>query len=356
MVIGGTGLIGTKLVKNLRALGHEVVAASPSSGVNTVTGEGLATALAGAHLVIDVANSPSFADKPVMEFFEKSTGNLLAAETAAGVGHHIALSVVGTERLLASGYFRAKITQEKLIAASNIHYTILRATQFFEFTAAIAAGATEGQTVRLPAALMQPIGSDDVAAELARVALEAPARVTKLVLGCTSHGGPAAIPPDADVLAAFAGGNKGGAEATVRRLLALNFAPKFLEEHAALFDELVTYGLANRMTPAGFQGQLAAVGVALAFNYIGLVGSIATPGARDPLNTEARIRNSHVVAKKVAVTADSSATIDATTVAAAVAVGAASGNATAVSAGGVYAHNVIDASTTVMTKPISFPR
>jgi uncharacterized protein YbjT (DUF2867 family) len=175
VVIGGTGLIGTKLVKNLRALGHEVVAASPSSGVNTVTGEGLATVLAGAHIVVDVANSPSFADKPVMEFFEKSTGNLLAAETAAGVGHHIALSVVGTERLLASGYFRAKITQEKLIAASNIPYTILRATQFFEFTAAIAAGATEGQTVRLPAALMQPIMSDDVAAELARVALEAPA-------------------------------------------------------------------------------------------------------------------------------------------------------------------------------------
>ena len=174
VVIGGSGLIGSKVVTSLRQLGHEVVAASPSSGVNAVTGEGLAAALAGAHVVVDVANSPSFEDQPVLEFFEKSTRNLLAAEAAAGVAHHVALSVVGTERLLASGYFRAKMTQENLIKAANIPYTLLRATQFFEFVKSIAYVATEGQTVRLSTALMQPIASDDVAAAVARVALEAP--------------------------------------------------------------------------------------------------------------------------------------------------------------------------------------
>lgn len=174
VVIGGSGLIGTKVVNNLRALGHEVVAASPKSGVNTLTGEGLAAALAGARVVVDVANSPSFEDKAVLEFFEKSGRNLLAAEAAAGVAHHVALSVVGTERLLASGYFRAKMVQEQLITASKTPYTIVRATQFFEFVSSIAQGATEGQTVRLPSALMQPIVSDDVAAALTRVVLEAP--------------------------------------------------------------------------------------------------------------------------------------------------------------------------------------
>src|SRR5947207_4410955 len=174
VVIGGSGLIGTKLVNNLRPLGHEVVAASPSSGVNTITGEGLAEALAGAQVVVDVANSPSWEDKAVLQFFETSGRNLLAAEAAAGVGHHIALSVVGTERLLASGYFRAKMAQENLIKASPIPYTIVRATQFFEFVSAIAQSATEGQTVRLPPAMMQPIVSDDIAAALADIAVEQP--------------------------------------------------------------------------------------------------------------------------------------------------------------------------------------
>src|SRR5258705_102551 len=174
VVIGGSGLIGKKVVTNLRQHGHEVVAASPSSGVNTVTGEGLAQALAGAQVVVDVANAPSWEDKAVLEFFETSGRNLLAAEAAAGVGHHVALSVVGTDRLLASGYFRAKLAQEKLIKASPIPYTIVRATQFFEFVGGIAQSATEGQTVRLPPVLMQPIVSDDVAAVMADVALAEP--------------------------------------------------------------------------------------------------------------------------------------------------------------------------------------
>ena len=171
VVIGGSGLIGTKLVNRLRQQGHEVVAASPTSGVNTITGEGLAEALAGAQVVVDVANSPSFEDKAVLEFFETSGRNLLAAEAAAGVRHHVALSVVGTDRLLDSGYFRAKMAQENLIKASGIPYTILRATQFFEFVGGIAQSGTDGQTVRLSPALMQPIVSDDVAAALADVAL-----------------------------------------------------------------------------------------------------------------------------------------------------------------------------------------
>ena len=174
VVIGGTGLIGKKTVANLRQRGHEVVPASPSSGVNTVTGEGLAEALAGAKVVVDVANAPSWEDKAVLEFFETSGRNLLAAEESAGVGHHIALSVVGTDRLLASGYFRAKMAQEKLIKASPIAYTIVRATQFFEFVDGIAKPATQGQTVRLPPALMQPIAADDVADVMADVALSEP--------------------------------------------------------------------------------------------------------------------------------------------------------------------------------------
>jgi uncharacterized protein YbjT (DUF2867 family) len=178
VVIGGTGLIGKKVVTNLRQHGHEVVAASPSSGVNTVTGEGLAQALTGARVVVDVANAPSWEDNAVLAFFETSSRNLLAAEAAADVGHHVALSVVGTDRLLASGYFRAKMAQEKLIKASPIPYTIVRATQFFEFVGGIAQSATEGQTVRLPPVLMQPIASDDVAAVVADVALTEPLNAT----------------------------------------------------------------------------------------------------------------------------------------------------------------------------------
>ena len=174
IVIGGTGLIGTKVVKNLRDKGHEVVAASPSKGINSVTGEGLAEALVGAQVVVDVANAPSWEDKAVLEFFQTSGRNLLAAEAAAEVGYHVALSVVGTDRLLASGYFRAKMAQENLIKASSIPYTIIRATQFFEFVGGIAQSATEGQTVRLPPVLMQPIVSDDVAAVMADAALAEP--------------------------------------------------------------------------------------------------------------------------------------------------------------------------------------
>lgn len=174
VVIGGTGLIGKKLVQNLRQQGHDVVAASPSMGVNALTGEGLAQALQGAEVVVDVANSPSFEDQAVLAFFETSGRNLLAAEAAAGVKHHVALSVVGADRLPDSGYMRAKVAQEKLIKAASIPYTIVRATQFFEFVGAIAQSAIDGNTVRLPPAMMQPIVSDDVADALADVAVETP--------------------------------------------------------------------------------------------------------------------------------------------------------------------------------------
>ena len=183
VVIGGSGLIGKKLVKLLGERGHEVVAASPFTGVNAVTGEGLAEAVTGARVVVDVANAPSWEDKAVLEFFETSGRNLLAAEAAAGVTHHVALSVVGTERLLVSGYFRAKMAQEGLIKASKIPYTIVRATQFFEFVGGIAQSATEGQTVRLPSALMQPIVSDDVAAALAEIAVAEPLNGTVELAG-----------------------------------------------------------------------------------------------------------------------------------------------------------------------------
>src|SRR5216110_2095281 len=183
VVIGGTGLIGSKTVPILRQGGHEAVAASPKSGINSITGEGLKEATAGTQVVIDLANSPSFEDKAVLEFFETSGRNLLAAEAAAGVGHHVALSVVGTDRLLASGYFRAKMAQENLIKASPIPYTIVRATQFFEFVGAIAQSATDGQTVRLPPALMQPIVSNDVAAAMADVAVGKPVNGTVELAG-----------------------------------------------------------------------------------------------------------------------------------------------------------------------------
>jgi uncharacterized protein YbjT (DUF2867 family) len=183
VVVGGTGLIGAKLVNDLRQRGHEVVAASPSTGVNTVTGEGLTEALRGTQVVVDVANAPSWEDKAVLAFFKTAGRNLLAAEVVAGIGHHIALSVVGTDRLLASGYFRAKLAQENLIKASKIPYTIVRATQFFEFVGGIAQSATEGQAVRLPPVLIQPIVSDDVAAALADVAVADPLNRTVELAG-----------------------------------------------------------------------------------------------------------------------------------------------------------------------------
>jgi uncharacterized protein YbjT (DUF2867 family) len=180
VVIGGTGLIGSKVVSILRERGHEVMSASPSSGVNTLTGEGLSEALAGAQVVVDVANSPSFEDEPAMDFFEKSGRNLLAAEKTAGVKHHVALSVVGTDRLTGSGpgslsgYFRAKMAQENLIKASGIPFTIVHSTQFFEFAKNIAQSGTDGSTVRLSSVLMQPMAADDVAAAVAEAALGQP--------------------------------------------------------------------------------------------------------------------------------------------------------------------------------------
>jgi uncharacterized protein YbjT (DUF2867 family) len=175
IVIGGTGLIGSKVVSNLRQKGHEVIAAAPNTGVNTITGEGLAEAVAGAQVVIDLANSPNFADDAVMAFFKTSGRNLMDAEKAAGVRHHIALSVVGSDRVPDSGYLRAKVAQEELVKASGIPYTIIRSTQFFEFLGGIAQSATDGQTVRLSPAHLQPVASDDVAALVTKVATMAPA-------------------------------------------------------------------------------------------------------------------------------------------------------------------------------------
>jgi uncharacterized protein YbjT (DUF2867 family) len=174
VVIGGTGLIGSKTVAILSQGGHETVAASPNSGVNTITGEGLKEALAGAQVVIDLANSPSFEDKAVLEFFQTSGRNLLAAEAAAGVRHHVALSIVGTDRSPDNGYFRAKVAQEKLIEGSGIPYTIIRSTQFMEFLRGIAASGTDGNKVRISPGLFQPIAADDVAAVVADVAVAAP--------------------------------------------------------------------------------------------------------------------------------------------------------------------------------------
>jgi uncharacterized protein YbjT (DUF2867 family) len=183
VVIGGTGLIGSKLVAGLTERGHEAIAASPNTGVNTLTGEGLAEVMQGASVVVDVSNSPSFEDNAVLEFFRTSTGNLLAAEAAAGVGHHVALSVVGTERLAESGYFRAKIEQEKLIKESSIPYSIVHATQFFEFVKSIAQAATEGNTVRLAPVLIQPMAANDVAKAVGRTAVAAPLNGTVEVAG-----------------------------------------------------------------------------------------------------------------------------------------------------------------------------
>jgi uncharacterized protein YbjT (DUF2867 family) len=173
VVIGGTGLIGSKVIEKLKQKGHEAIAAAPNTGVNTITGEGLKEAMAGAQVVIDLANSPSFEDKAVLEFFETSGRNLLAAEAAAGVRHHVALSIVGTDRS-DNGYFRAKVAQEKLIKTSGIPYTIIRSTQFLEFLGGIAASSADGNMVRISPGLFQPIAADDVAAIVADVAVAAP--------------------------------------------------------------------------------------------------------------------------------------------------------------------------------------
>jgi uncharacterized protein YbjT (DUF2867 family) len=184
VVIGGSGLIGSKLVTKLGEHGYQAVAASPNSGVNTLTGDGLAEVLEGASVVVDVSNSPSFEEKAVMEFFTTSTRNLLTYEAAAGVGHHVALSVVGTERLSESGYFRAKIAQEKLIKASSIPYSIVHATQFFEFLKSIADTSSDGDKVRLPPVLFQPMAADDVASAVGRIVVGPP------VNGIVEIGGP----------------------------------------------------------------------------------------------------------------------------------------------------------------------
>ena len=190
VIIGGTGLIGSKLVNNLRERGHDVLAAAPSTGVNSITREGLAQAMDGTDIVVDVANAPSWEDQAVLDFFETSSRNLLAAEAAAGVRHHVALSIVGSERLPENGYFRAKVAQENLIKASGIPYTILRATQFFEFVGGIAQAATVGEEICLSPALIQPMASDDVVAALTEVTLATP------VNGTVEVAGPEAMPLD----------------------------------------------------------------------------------------------------------------------------------------------------------------
>jgi uncharacterized protein YbjT (DUF2867 family) len=190
VVIGGSGLIGSKLVSRLRRSGHEVLAAAPNTGVNTITGEGLDAALAGAQVVVDVANSPSFEPRAVLEFFETSGRNLLAAEAAAGVRHHLALSVIGIDRLPENGYFRAKLAQERLIKGAGIPYTILRSAQFFEFIDKIVEEGADGDVIRLSPALFQPIASDDVVAALAELAIGQP------INGTVEVAGPEAIPLD----------------------------------------------------------------------------------------------------------------------------------------------------------------
>lgn len=183
VVIGGTGLIGSKVVAKLDEQGYQAVPASPASGVNTVTDEGLAEVLEGASVVVDVSNSPSFEDTAVMEFFKRSTGNLLSHEAAAGVGHHVALSIVGCDGLPDSGYLRAKVVQEKLIKESSIPYSIVRATQFFEFLKGIADSATEGNTVRLPPVRFQPVAAEDVASVVSKVAMGSPLNGTVELAG-----------------------------------------------------------------------------------------------------------------------------------------------------------------------------
>ena len=243
VVVGGTGLVGSKVVRILRERGHDVVAAAPNTGVDTITREGLAQALDGAAVVVDVANAPVWEDAAVLDFFVTSGRNLLAAGRAAGVRHHVALSIVGSERLPDNGYFRAKVAQEDLIKASSIPYTIVRATQFFEFVPGIAEAAASDGELRLPPALIQPIASDDVAAAVAEAALAAPAD------GTIEIGGPEALPMD-DL---------------VRRLLRARRAPRAVvpDVHARYFgavldDRSLTTGPGARLGTRRFDDWLAA--------------------------------------------------------------------------------------------------
>ncbi len=231
VVIGGTGLIGSKLVRRFEAHGHEAVAASPNTGVNTLTGEGLADVLIGAAVVVDVSNSPSFEDAAVLDFFETSTANVLEAEKQAGVGHHVALSIVGTDRLPENGYFRAKIAQERLVETSGIPYSIVHATQFFEFVPAIADTATDGSSVRMPSASFQPIAGDDVADAVARVALGDP------LVGHVETAGPDRYPMDAFFRQALA------ASGDTRTVVTDEHAPYYGSELRA--DSLVPVGPAE---------------------------------------------------------------------------------------------------------------
>jgi uncharacterized protein YbjT (DUF2867 family) len=242
VVIGGSGLIGSKLVNRLREYGHDPLAASPDSGVDAITGEGLAEALEGAEVVIDVANAPAWKDEEVLEFFQTSSRNLLAAETDAGVRHHVVLSVVGTDRLPQSGYFRAKVAQEEAVKAATVPYTILRATQFFEFIGRIADSSTDGNTVRLSPALVQPEAADDVAAALADVAVEAP------VNGVVELAGPERLRLDE----------------LARRLLSADNDPRKVtaDVHAPYFgteldDQALTPGDDARIAPTRFEDWLA---------------------------------------------------------------------------------------------------
>jgi len=242
VVIGGTGLIGSKLVNSLSERGHEAVAAAPSTGVDSITREGLAAAMDGADVVVDVANAPSWEDQAVLEFFQTSTRNLLAAEAAAGVRHHVALSIVGCERLPENGYFRAKVAQEAIIKASSIPYTLVRATQFFEFVSGIAQAATVADEVRLSPALIQPMASADVAEALLEVVLAAPANDTVEVAG------PEAMPLDE----------------LVRRFLRLTGDARTVvaDVHARYFgaeldDQSLTPGSAARLGKTRFEDWLA---------------------------------------------------------------------------------------------------
>lgn len=237
VVIGGTGLIGSKVVSGLRAKWHEVVAASPNTGVNTLTGEGLDAALAGAKVVVDVSNSPSFAGNAAIEFFETAGRNIAEAERKAGVEHHVALSVVGTERLLASTYFQGKLAQEALIKASAVPYTILRSTQFFPFVSGIVEGGTVGEEVRLSPALVQPIAADDVAEAMVEIALSPPVNGTVEIAG-----------PEAIRLDAFAAEYL-SAKADGRRIVA---DPHALYFGAELDDRSLTPGAHPRLGKATF--------------------------------------------------------------------------------------------------------